>query len=88
MSKNSQNKTYYEIGVLSSDKKDVIAEYVTVLPIISTSRTIYEKLMDYLKSIHGNNIIMVWNEREGVMPRDKDEIKIKLPKPVDLKYNK
>ena len=88
MSKNSQNKTYYEIGVLSSDKKDVIAEYVTALPIISNSRTIYEKLMDYLKSIHGNNIIVVWNEREGVVPRDKDEIRIKLPKPVDLKYNK
>lgn len=87
MSKNSQNKFYYELGVTRNG--ELIEEYVTDLPIIRKGGIVYEKFMNFIKELHGNNIVVLWNKRSGSLPKDNRlRIDIEVPAEVELKYNK
>lgn len=87
MSKSSQNKEYYEIGIYSPESSDVVAEYVTQLPIVEGGR-IHQKLMDFIYKKHSQYIFVLFNKKNGAIPKDKDEIKLRIPKKDPIKYNK
>lgn len=87
MSKNSQIKFYYELGVTQNGK--LIEEYVTDLPIIRKGEVVYERFVDFIKKLHGNNILILWNKKMGSLPKDNRlRIDIEVPTEVELKYNK
>lgn len=87
MSKNSQNKFYYELGVTRNG--ELIEEYVTNLPIIRKGEVMYEKFVDFIKGLHGNDIVVLWNKKSGTPPKDNRLIiDIEVPAEVELKYNK
>lgn len=87
MSKNSQNKFYYELGVTRNG--ELIEEYVTDLPIIRKGGVVYEKFMNFIKELHGNNIVVLWNKKSGSLPKDNRlRIDIEVSAEVELKYNK
>lgn len=87
MSKNSQNKFYYELGVTQNGK--LIEEYVTDLPIIRKGEVMYERFVDFIKKLHGDNILILWNKKTGSLPKDNRlRIDIEVPAEVELKYNK
>lgn len=86
MSKNSQNKFYYELGVTQNGK--LIEEYVTDLPIMK-GEVVYERFVDFIKKLHGDNILILWNKKTGSLPKDNRlQIDIEVPTEVELKYNK
>jgi len=79
MSKSMKNK-YYEIGVFSPFAKELLAEYVTKLPIIKNGRLVQEELCEFIRSIHGENIVILWNLKTGSIPHDnRYVIDIRLP---------
>jgi len=87
MSKNSQIKFYYELGVTQNGK--LIEEYVTDLPIIRKGEIVYERFVDFIKKLHGDNILILWNKKMGSLPKDNRlRIDIEVPVEVELKYNK
>ena len=87
MSKNSQIKFYYELGVTQNGK--LIEEYVTDLPIIRKGEVVYERFVDFIKKLHGDNILILWNKKTGSLPKDNRlRIDIEVPAEVELKYNK
>ena len=87
MSKNSQIKFYYELGVTQNGK--LIEEYVTDLPIIRKGEVMYERFVDFIKKLHGDNILILWNKKTGSLPKDNRlRIDIEVPAEVELKYNK
>ena len=89
MSKSSQNNFYYEVAVYSSDLKEVVAEYVTRLPIIKKGHWIHEKLTNLLKIEHGENIMVLWNKKYGEMPKNNlSVIDVNIPDEPELNYNK
>lgn len=85
--KEYQNKEYYEIGIWRGG--NLIKEYTTALPIIYEGNIIHKEIINYLKSIHGNDIIVLLNEKIGKIPNDnRGEIKIHIPEKSEFKYNK
>jgi hypothetical protein len=88
MSKSCQNKFYYEIGVVGR-KGELLEEYVTDLPIVSKGSVVYEKFANFVRKLHGNDILIIWNKRDGSLPNDnRPKIDIELPREVELKYNR
>ena len=86
MSKNSQNKQYYEIGVMWGGT--LIAEYVTTLPIIKGENMIHEKIMQFVHKNHGDGVFVLWNKKMGKLPNDsRPRINIRIPSQI-LKYNR
>lgn len=86
----NKNKYYYEIGVIKANdpKSTIIAEYVTALPIIKYGIA-HNKFVDYLHDLHGDNILILMNKKEGKMPKDSRlVIDINIPKTQKLKYNR
>jgi hypothetical protein len=88
MSKNSQNSIYYEIGVVNR-KGELLEEYVTDLPIVSKGSVVYEKFANFVRKLHGGDILILWNKRDGSLPNDnRPRIDIELPRETELKYNR
>ena len=88
MSKNIQNKNYYEIGVFSLYDTSPIHTYTTRLPITIGDGIIYNEIMDFLYKEHNKDIIVLWNEKHGELPNNIDEIKIEIPDQQKIKYNR
>jgi len=87
MSKNGQNKFHYEIGVVRDGK--IIEEYVTDLSIIEMDNIINERFARFIRSLHGNDVVILWNRKEGDLPDDKrPRINIEIPEKTNLKYYK
>lgn len=87
MSKNSQNKFYYEIGVTRGG--ELLEEYTTELPVIRKGNIIDEKLISLLKKVHGNDICVLYNKKNGIIPDDdRSRIDIAVPSESKLNYNK
>ena len=68
---------------------DLIWEYTTSLPIISKGDIIHEELINYLKNLHGEDIIILTNKKNGNILNDsRPEIKIDIKQDSNLEYNK
>ena len=80
MSKNFLNKIYYKVGILDGDSGDIISEYATQLPIIN-GFVVHKKLMDFMHEVHGDNIIVLLDKREGNPPSMLPKIVVNIPKP-------
>jgi hypothetical protein len=88
MSKSTQNSFYYEIGVVSPEGK-LVKEYVTDLPIIKKGESVYNEFVDFVKKIHGQDTIILWNRVEGEIPDDgRSRIALDIPPKSEFKYNR
>lgn len=88
MSKNYQDKKYYEIGIFSLSEKCIINEYVTDLPIVD-SGVIYEPLVEFLHNENPGDIMILLNTKNGKLSRDsRSVIKIRVPVKPTFKYNR
>lgn len=89
MSKSSQNKVYYEIGIVNQSDYNMIDELVTRANIIKKEGIVHEKFMNFMYNTYGKDIIVLWNMKNGRIPNDhRSEIKIRIPKEPELKFNK
>ena len=87
MSKSGVNKFYYEIGVTRGS--ELLEEYVTDLPIVSKGDVVYEKFVDFVKKLHGNDVLILLNRKSGSLPNDnRPRIDIEIPRERELKYNR
>ena len=88
MSKNYQNKEYYEIGIFSISQKRIVKEYVTELHIVEGG-VVHALLMKFLYRENPGNIMVLLNKRNGNLPNDnRDVIKINIPSKPVFKYNR
>jgi hypothetical protein len=63
---------YYEIGVLDSFTHDEIHKYVTEAKMYK--QKVVDNVSSLIHRIHGDDVIIAWNEMEGDMPKDVDSI--------------
>ena len=88
MSKNYQDKKYYEIGIFSLSKKHIINEHVTDLPIVDGG-VIHESLAEFLRNENPGDIMILFNIKDGELLRDtRSIIKIRVPDKPTFKYNR
>ena len=85
MSKSFQDK-YYEILVTSTNGVEE-HKYVTKLPIVK-GQTVNRTFVEFMKKVHGDNILIVYNEKNGKMPGNIDEVDVWLPQEPELNYNR
>jgi len=88
MSKNYQDKEYYEIGIFSISQKHIMKEYVTELPIVDGC-VVESRLMKLLYDENPGDMIVLLNKKNGNLPNDnRDVIKIDIPSKPVFKYNR